>query len=480
MIYTYVISVPVNVKMPSLSPTMSEGSIVQWSKKEGEEVAPGDVLCEVQTDKAVVALETDEEGTLAKIIVNANEPGIKVGDLIALIAGPGEDWKEVAASAPAVAPALQSSKEEKPAAAAAPQPAVSKTVATPKTEGLIPRSSAMGPAVRALLHQHNLNASQIPATGPHGQLLKGDVMAFIAGGGACTSPTPAGVHSSPATAAQVSVPPAAAFIDIPLTNMRQTIAKRLTFSKSSIPHTYVRGVASLDHILALRKNLKSRIGLRLSVNDMIIKACALALRMVPEMNATSNETTGTAVLQTAVDICMAVATPSGLITPILFNADITPVSQLSQMAVALAKRARDGKLQPREFQGGSFTISNLGMFDISEFTAVINPPQVAILAVGTGRPKAVSVDAQNGVLFSNRVTLTLSVDSRFVSEVVAGRFLSRVSQLLGEPHLLLSDDPLASAGLQDTSTREPDAFDVLMLSNQAVSAVQAKPTQGKA
>ncbi|VDP91067.1 unnamed protein product [Echinostoma caproni] len=217
--------------------------------------------------------------------------------------------------------------------------------------------------------------------------------------------------------------------DIPLTNMRQTIAKRLTFSKSSIPHTYVRGVASLDRVMALRKDLKSRTGLKVSVNDMIVKAC-----MVPEMNAT--------LLHNTVDISMAVATPAGLITPILRNADTTPISELSKMAVALAKKARDGKLQPHEFQGGSFTISNLGMFGISEFTAVINPPQVAIVAVGTGRPKAVSFDAQNRVLFSNHVTLTLSVDSRFVSEVVAGRFLSRVSQLLSEhPHLLLSDDP---------------------------------------
>ncbi|CAL8093799.1 unnamed protein product [Calicophoron daubneyi] len=459
---------PSEIKMPALSPTMTDGSIVKWGKKEGEEFAAGDVLCEVQTDKAVVALEAEDDGTLAKIIVPANVPGIKIGDLIAIVANSGEDWKEVAASAPAtVQPGAA-----KPAAQAAPAAAPS---APPPSGSPAPSGSPtsrpefMGPAVRLLLEKHHLDISKIPASGPRGQLLKGDVLDYIgkmpAGTAEPAAPKETAEQPQPFVPSVVAAESQAPFTDIPLTNMRQVIAKRLSKSKMTIPHEYVTGEAWLDRLMELRRDLKAKGGLKLSVNDMLIKACALGLRMVPELNATCDEATNMVIIQPSVDICMAVATPAGLITPILFNADRTPITKLSERASALAKKARDGKLQPHEFQGGTFTISNLGMFKIREFTAIINQPQVAILAVGTSRPRAMFTrplpnDEDEAVCFSTSMNFTLSIDTRFVEEAAAGYFLSRVSHLLGHPHMLLEDDPVAISVLNSTKA---DSFDSMLL-----------------
>jgi pyruvate dehydrogenase E2 component (dihydrolipoamide acetyltransferase) len=299
--------------------------------------------------------------------------------------------------------------------------------------------------------------------------LKGDVLDYITKTPAQPTHPPtvqvAAEQAQRPTAAPTATPVQGKFTDISLSNMRQVIAKRLSKSKTTIPHEYIRGEAWLDELMELRRDLKARAGLKLSVNDMLIKACALGLRMAPELNATCDEATNMVIIQPNVDISMAVATPAGLITPILFNADRTPITKLSARASVLAKKARDGKLQPHEFQGGTFTVSNLGMFKIREFTAIINQPQVAILAVGAGRPRALSsyaaeTDGDEVVRFSNSLTFTLSIDSRFVEETAAGHFISRVSHLLSHPEMLLYDDPVAVAAMKTTKA---DQFDSMML-----------------
>ncbi|CAH8429396.1 unnamed protein product [Dicrocoelium dendriticum] len=464
---------PVHVKMPSLSPTMTEGSIVQWTKKEGEEVSSGDVLCEVQTDKAVVALECEEDGVLAKIIVAEKSPNVPIGERIAILASPGEDWREIASS-------VASSDGIKTADSQTTTDSATMKAHTEKPEAIdvhptAKTSDQLGPAVRLLLESHSLDASKIPASGPRGQLLKGDVLSYIARHpqeARTIPPEQPSPPSSPVLPTTATLPTPAAptgatgpvFTDISLTNMRQTIAKRLTESKSNIPHAYVRTTVDVDKVLELRSQLRRRIGLKLSLNDLIIKACAFALRLVPQLNSVTDSARKVLVPQSSVDICMAVATPAGLIAPILRNADRVPISQLSVMASSLAVKAREGKLQPNEFQGGSFTISNLGMFGIREFTAIINPPQVAILAVGGGVQKPVDV-CDERIRFANKMTLTMSIDSRYVDEVTAGRFLTQVSRLLGDhPSFLLAGDPQVTADLSGSALCKPDNFDLTMLS----------------
>ncbi|CAH8618066.1 unnamed protein product [Heterobilharzia americana] len=428
LIFSGQMKLPVHLKMPSLSPTMSEGSIVSWLKKEGDEVLAGDVLCEVQTDKAVMSLESDEDGVLAKILVPAGSLSINVGSEIAILANPDENWQEVAASAKSP-----------------PEETKSDTLSTQieeksKIRELQPsRSMSMGPAVRLLLQSYDLDESKIPSTGPHGQLLKGDVLAYVANNQTKPAATAEEKPVQNITFTQ-SISQGAGFTDIPLSNMRKVIAQRLSESKSTIPHGYVRAIARVDRLNLLRREIKMDWGIKFSINDFIIKACALGLRLVPDLNAIYDSQTECPIYLRSVDICMAVATSTGLITPILNSVDTLSVSDISKLSRQLAKKARDGKLQPHEFQGGSFTISNLGMYDIREFTAVLNLPQVAILAVGTGLPEArvSSLHPDNEVDFSTNITLTLSIDSRCVSEVIAGSFLRYVSRLLSDhPHCCL-------------------------------------------
>ncbi|KAF8566502.1 hypothetical protein P879_09306 [Paragonimus westermani] len=279
-----ILNVPVRVKMPSLSPTMTEGSIVKWNKKEGEDVSSGDVLCEVQTDKAVVALECEEDGVLAKIIVAENTPNIQVGDLIAIIANPDEDWKKIAASelaAQTVPSPDQSKPKASPAESISPVSHARPAETTLSAEAGARPPSTVGPAVRLLLQSHGLNATNIPASGPRGQLLKGDVLSYLAAHPSVTA-TPAPLTQTPVTTTPspvITSSSAPTFTDIPISNIRQVISKRLTQSKSTIPHAYVRAVAKMDKVMQLRKALKSHTGLKVSINDMIIKSCALGLRV---------------------------------------------------------------------------------------------------------------------------------------------------------------------------------------------------------
>ncbi|XP_054262430.1 pyruvate dehydrogenase protein X component, mitochondrial-like [Macrosteles quadrilineatus] len=417
------------VKMPSLSPTMTEGVIVQWMKKEGDALAPGDILCEIQTDKAVMSFETEEEGILAKILVpEGSKDPIKVGTLIALTVGEGEDWKDVAIPTAGAAPPVPATQA--PTAPAGPaSPAVSH------------EPHNYGPAVHRLLSQYQLSANQITPSGRNKKLLKGDVLKYISdnklqpkpplpvpppGQQATTGPV---TTASPAMAAPAPSKPRSGYTDHELSSMRKTIAKRLTMSKTEIPHAYSQVEAEIGSLLSLRKQL-AQVGVKVSLNDFVIKAVALSLRQCPYMNTLYIN--DQIIPQATVDISVAVATDAGLITPIVKDADTKSVDQISADVRDLATRAREGKLQLHEFQGGSFTISNLGMFGISEFSAIINPPQCAILAVGGGR--AVFDGNARPVTL---MTSTLSYDSRSVEPDEVAAFMAVLRAYLQNPASLL-------------------------------------------
>ncbi|VDD80573.1 unnamed protein product [Mesocestoides corti] len=449
---------PIKVGMPSLSPTMESGTIVQWHKKEGDEIAPGDLLCEVQTDKAVVGMEVDEEGIMAKIIKPEGSVN-KVGDIIAVLANTDEDWKEVNASADEFVGSVGGgapASDAAPATEASSQPSAA-AAATPAAGG---KQLPLGPAVRLLLSSYGLSPEQITGTGPSGTVLKGDVLAYVASKGLqkveqAATPMPcAAAPSQPPIAPSRAPVPGAGYTDIPVTSMRATIAKRLAM-KATIPHAYVSSTFTVDRLFALQRavNKAKLVDLKVSVNDLILKACAFALRLVPEVNGTSAADGTTFHRSGDVDICVAVSTPTGLITPIVKSADRLPVSEISVRVKDLATRARDNKLKPEEFTGGSFTISNLGMFGIREFSAIINPPQVAILAVGSGQRSM--RQTENGHLEPiTTLTLTLSADARFIDEVTAAAFLRYVQRYLeSSPEALFEDDPYLAveAGCRDLS-----------------------------
>ncbi|XP_060085340.1 pyruvate dehydrogenase protein X component-like [Ylistrum balloti] len=425
--------------MPSLSPTMSEGSIIKWHKKEGDAVAPGDDLCDIQTDKAVVTMDTDEEGILAKIIMPENSKDVKVGTLIALMVEEGDDWQNVEVPADAGAAATGGGKSEAEIPAA-------ETPTTPSQS-----VGPIGPSVRKLMEEYNLFGVSVPGTGPQGRLTKGDILNYIKTKSLTkqvlpvelTPPTQPAVASTPVlppteSSLPGSPPPVldmegAEFVDLELTSMRKTIAKRLTQSKTTIPHAYMSVECDLGAVTKMRNQLKSE-NVKVSVNDFIIKASALALQRVPSVNSVWQG--DTAQSSSAVDVSVAVATDQGLITPIVKNAAYLPVDEISSTVKELAVKAREGKLQLSEFQGGSFTISNLGMFGISEFTAVINPPQTAIMAVGTSR-----LVLNNEGKPQTNLTVSLSYDSRVIDETEASQFLEVWRDVMENPSFMVSGSP---------------------------------------
>jgi len=424
------------INMPSLSPTMSEGTIVKWYKQEGEAISAGDVLCDIQTDKAVVSMECDDDGVVAKILIEEGVAGVQVGTLIALMVEEGQDWKDVAIpaqqsqeSSPAV-----SAPPPPPAAAAAASPAPSMTYTSPTTT--FPLPSQTGPAASLLLSQYGLDPSKISGSGPKGNLTKADVMKHIKENSLPT-PSPPQVPL-PAMAKPVTPPTSQAipvtsttlaYTDIELSSMRKVIAKRLTDSKQDAPHGYSSATANLTAVSRLRQEyIKS--GHKVSVNDFVIKAVATALQYVPELNATLvNEEVR---VQDMIDISVAVATPAGLITPIVKDAGGKNIQQISATVKELAGRAKENKLKLDEFQGGTFTISNLGMFGIAEFTAIINAPQLAILAVGGGR----TIIDPDTMKPTTVMTSTLSFDRRYIDEALAADFMKVYQTIMERPELL--------------------------------------------
>ncbi|XP_030187882.1 pyruvate dehydrogenase protein X component, mitochondrial [Lynx canadensis] len=442
---------PIKILMPSLSPTMEEGNIVKWLKKEGEAVSAGDALCEIETDKAVVTLDASDDGILAKIVVEEGSKNIRLGALIGLLVEEGEDWKHVEIPKD-VGPPSPASKPSVPCPSPEPQ------ISTPVKKEHIPGKLQfrLSPAARNILEKHSLDASQGTATGPRGIFTKEDALKLVqlkeTGKITESRPTPA-----PLATPAVPLPPQAmatppytrpmippvstpgqpnvvgTFTEIPASNIRRVIAKRLTESKSTVPHAYATTDCDLGAVLKARQSLV-RDDIKVSVNDFIIKAAAVTLKQMPDVNV-SWDGEGPKQLP-FIDISVAVATDKGLITPIIKDAAAKGIWEIADSVKALSKKARDGKLLPEEYQGGSFSISNLGMFGIDEFTAVINPPQACILAVGRFRPvlKLTRDEEGNAQLQRHQlITVTMSSDSRVVDDELATRFLESFKANLENP-----------------------------------------------
>ena len=433
------------LKMPALSPTMTEGTIVNWNKKEGEKIEAGDVICEIQTDKAVVAMEADDDAILAKILVAENEGGITIGTMIAITVEEGEDWKDVQIPV--------DGKADPPASsAAAPQESKVDTVAkeNQSAEIHVEPIPNVGPATNLRIAQYGIDPTNVTSTGPKG-LVKEDIVRHIQEKNLqpvqlkkpTPEPTPAAVKDVPAPVETVKEKrpkietPArgATYIDIPLTTMRSVIAKRLVQSKQGSPHGYATAECNINAISKIRQDFMSS-GIKISLNDLIIKAAATTLQYVPEVNSNviSSVDGDDFQIMPSVDISVAVATNEGLITPIVKNVPSLTLPQISDNIRDLALRARNGQLKLDEFQGGTFTISNLGMFGINEFTAIINPPQCAILAVGKGTSEL--APNANGKLTQTMMKCTLSFDRRFIDEHMASDFMATLQRVIEHPEYM--------------------------------------------
>jgi pyruvate dehydrogenase E2 component (dihydrolipoamide acetyltransferase) len=410
----------INILMPALSPTMTEGKLARWLKHEGDEVKSGDVLAEIETDKATMEVEAVDEGYLAKIVVPDGTEGVAVNAVIGILtATKGEAVEAPSAAAPAPA-------------AAAPAPAAVPVAAAPVVVEHGERVFA-SPLARRIAKQAGIDLATVKGSGPGGRIVKADLEGAPAHAPAASpapvaAPTPVAAPKPAAPAPVITAP----HQKIPNSTMRKVIARRLTESKQTVPHFYLTVNVELDKLLALRAELNAKSpkegpgAFKLSVNDLIIKACGVALKRHP----------GEAIIEyDDVDISVAVATPNGLITPIVKGADRLGLAAISNTMKELGARAKAGKLKPEEFQGGGFSISNLGMFGISEFSAIINPPQAAILAVGAGEKRpVVNGDA---LAVATVMSATLSVDHRVIDGALGAEFLATLKGLIEEPLSLL-------------------------------------------
>ena len=420
---------PINILMPALSPTMTEGNLAKWHKKPGDKVSAGDVIAEIETDKATMEVEAVDEGTLGEIKVPEGTQGVKVNDVIAVLLGDGESSGAAPAPKPAAAPAP---KPAAPAAAAQAAAPAAKPMAASPTSVAPDSRIFVSPLARRMAEQAGVNLGSLKGSGPGGRIVKADIEAAVSGGAPKTAAAAPGPAPKPAPAAHVEMPGMPAYDELPNNNIRKVVARRLTESKQQAPHFYLSIDCRIDALLKLRADLNTRAekdGVKLSVNDLVIKAAAIALRKVPAANASYTE----AAIRRyrTVDISVAVAIPDGLITPIVKNADLKGLAQISSEMKDLATRARVGKLKPEEFQGGTFSISNLGMYGIREFAAVINPPQGAILAVGAGEQRPVVKDG--ALAIATVMTVTLSVDHRVVDGAVGAEYLAAFKKLVEDP-----------------------------------------------
>jgi pyruvate dehydrogenase E2 component (dihydrolipoamide acetyltransferase) len=441
---------PTNILMPALSPTMTEGRLAKWLKKEGDEVKAGDIIAEIETDKATMEVEAVDEGKLQKILVPEGTDGVAVNAPIAVLLGEGEDPSAV----PPPAPILKAPPAAPaPVAAAAPQsaPAAAPRPVAPPAPAAVPAPTAKGervfasPLARRIAADAGVDLKSISGSGPHGRIVKADVEAAKSrapagkpGAAPAGAPKPGAIAPAAAQSA-AAVAGATAHHLVPHTSMRRAIARRLTESKQQVPHFYLTIDCEIDALLKLRADLNARSPekgegvYKLSVNDFVIRASAAALRKVPAANAAWSE--DGVVMFDAVDISVAVAIPGGLITPIIRNADIKGLAAISGEMKSLAAKAKEGKLKLEEFQGGTFSISNLGMFGIKDFAAVINPPQGCILAVGAGEQRPV---VKAGALaIATVMSVTLSVDHRVVDGAVGAEYLAAFKKLIGDPITLL-------------------------------------------
>jgi pyruvate dehydrogenase E2 component (dihydrolipoamide acetyltransferase) len=430
---------PIEILMPALSPTMTEGNVTKWLKREGEEVHSGDVLAEIETDKATMEFEAVDDGRLGKILVPDGAQGIKVNQPIALLLGEGEDASaleklDVSAPQTVTAPPAQAAAKARSAPEAPPAPA--------RGNGRIFAS----PLARRMAQQAGLDLAAITGSGPQGRVVKADIEAALSadrGAPAITRPV---VQPQPVPLAAPAAAPALSkervlalagnppYTERPLTAMRRVIARRLTESKQTVPHFYLTVDCEIDELLKFRAELNGKSdAYRISVNDFVIRAAALALRQVPAANASWSDEA--ILLWDTVDIAVAVALEDGLITPIVKSADRKGLATIANETKDLAARARAGKLKLEEFQGGTFSISNLGMFGVRDFAAVINPPHGGILAVGAGEQRPI---VKNGALaIATVMSCTLSCDHRAVDGAVGAQFLAAFKQLIEDPLTML-------------------------------------------
>ena len=443
---------PINITMPALSPTMEEGKLAKWHVKEGDSVSSGDVIAEIETDKATMEVEAVDEGVVAKLVVPAGTEGVKVNALIAVLAADGEDVA-AAASGAGAAPAPKAAAAEAPKAEAkaeaAPAPAAAPAAAAPAPAAA--PAAALGnrtfssPLARRLAKEAGIDLSAIAGSGPHGRVVKSDVEAAVSGGGAKAAPTAA---PQAAAAAPAAAPKGASdetvlklfepgsYELVPHDGMRKIIAKRLVESKQTVPHFYVTVDCELDALLALRAQLNdaaprkdSAPAYKLSVNDMVIKAMALALRDVPDANVSWTE--ANMVKHNHADVGVAVSIPGGLITPIIRKAEEKTLSAISNEMRDLGKRAKDRKLKPEEFQGGTTSVSNMGMMGVKNFAAVINPPHATILAVGAGEQRVIVRKGE--MVIATVMSVTLSTDHRCVDGALGAELLNAFKGYIENP-----------------------------------------------
>ncbi|TAU83470.1 pyruvate dehydrogenase complex dihydrolipoamide acetyltransferase (plasmid) [Rhizobium leguminosarum] len=449
---------PINITMPALSPTMEEGNLSKWLVKEGDKVKSGDVIAEIETDKATMEVEAVDEGTVAKLVVAAGTEGVKVNALIAVLAADGEDVSAAASSAGSAAPAPKADGAAAPKAEAAPAPAQSTPAAAPVAAAAPASVSSDGsrafssPLARRLAKEAGIDLSAVAGSGPHGRVVKSDIEAAVAGGGAKAA-APAAAAASAPQASAAPAPAAAApkgaseeavlklfepgsYELVPHDGMRKTIARRLVESKQTIPHFYVSVDCELDALLALRAQLNdaaprkdSAPAYKLSVNDMVIKAMALALRDVPDANV--SWTDSNMIKHKHADVGVAVSIPGGLITPIIRKAEQKTLSVISNEMRDLGKRAKDRKLKPEEYQGGTSSVSNMGMMGVKNFAAVVNPPHATILAVGAGEQRVVVKKGEMAI--ATVMSVTLSTDHRCVDGALGAELLQAFKGYIENP-----------------------------------------------
>ena len=443
---------PISITMPALSPTMEEGTLAKWLVKEGQTVSSGDVIAEIETDKATMEVEAIDEGTVGKLLVAEGTEGVKVNTVIAILLEEGEDAGDVGDTAPAAkytpapAPAEKATtpaenteapkeKAAAPAKAAAPQ-AKSSTPPPAKAAAAEGDRVIASPLARRMAAQAYLDLTTISGSGPGGRIVKADIEAALSGGAPAKHQTGA-TPSAPTAAPPAMQPGSTTYTEVPNSTMRKVIARRLTESKQHVPHFYMTIECDIDNLLAMRKDLNERGAkdgaFKLSVNDFVIRAAALALKKVPSANASWTESA--TLRYETVDVSVAVAVANGLITPVLRNADHKGLAAISSEMKDLAGRAHEGKLMPEEYQGGTFSISNLGMYGIKEFAAVINPPQGAILAVGAGEQRPVVKDGALSI--ATMMSCTLSCDHRVVDGAIGAELLQAFKGFIEDPVTML-------------------------------------------
>jgi len=419
---------PIEILMPALSPTMTEGNLATWNVSEGDNVSSGDVICEIETDKATMEVEAVDEGVIGKILVPAGTEAVAVNAVIAVLLEEGED----ASALDGFTASVGGGAAKAPAATATSAPATATTPASAPTPAPVSGTRVFAsPLARRIAADKGLDLAAVSGSGPHGRIVKRDVENAQTGAHKAAVPSVATVHAAPITLDDPVFANMPDFEVVPNSNIRKIIAKRLTESARDVPHFNLTVDVEIDKLLQVRKDINEREGVsyKISVNDFIVKAVAAALVAVPDCNVAY---TDNAILRfNKVDVAIAVAIDGGLITPIVKDAANKGLAALSNEVKELAGRARDGKLTPEEFQGGTFTVSNLGMFGVKGFNSIINPPQGGILSVGAGEQRAV---VKNGELaIATVVTLTLAVDHRCIDGATGAAFIKELKSLIEAP-----------------------------------------------